>query len=414
MRARNTLPVLLALVSFMNYTDRMVLPAVAQSIKQEFALSDTTLGLLSGFVFVALYGFASLPLARLADRTSRSLVLAGALAFWSLATAACGLVKTFGQLVVARCCVGIGESACQPVGYALVSEQFAVNERNTAMGWFLLGNNLGITAGFALGGWLGAHYGWRMAFFAVGLPGVLLAIALARFRAPPHAELHDDSVDGPGLFVSFRVLLRNPTYRYLVLLSGVYSMTIFGPIAFLPAFFVRSHGLSMSVVGALSGIAIGIGMAVGVTLGGALADRMAKLSAERPQWLCTMAIVLSGLSFVVVLTVANPWWAFAATFIAAALGAVASPIIAAAVQNEAPPAMRATAASLGTLAVSLMGIGLAPLIIGLLSDALAPRFGTESLRYALLYCLSFCLLTAALHYRVGRLQRMALQPVTAG
>jgi predicted MFS family arabinose efflux permease len=387
----------------MNYTDRMVLPAVAQSVKQEFALSDTALGLLSGFVFVALYGFASLPLARLADRTSRSLVLAGALAFWSLATAACGLVKTFGQLVVARACVGIGESACQPVGYALVSEQFPAEQRNAGMGWFLLGNNLGITAGFALGGWLGAHYGWRMAFFVVGLPGVLLAIALARFPSPAHAAPQDAAKPSVGLFVSFGVLLRNARYRYLVLLSGVYSMTIFGPIAFLPAFFVRSHGLTMSVVGALTGIAIGIGMALGVTLGGALADRLTKVSVQRPQWLCAGAILFSGLCFLAVLTLANPWWAFAATFVAAALGAVASPVIAAAVQNEAPPELRATAASLGTLSVSLMGIGLAPLLIGLLSDALTAHYGKESLRYALIICLSFCLLTAALHYQVGRL-----------
>ena len=404
-----SLAVLLALVSFMNYTDRMVLPAVSQSIKAEFALSDTTIGLLNGFVFVALYGFASLPLARLADRTSRAKVLAGALAFWSLATAACGLVKTFGQLMVARACVGIGESACQPVGYALVSEQFPAARRNAAMGWFLLGNNLGITAGFAIGGWLGAHYGWRTAFFVVGVPGVLLAMALWHYRAPPttSAQTALQRAAPTGILVSFATVLKNPTYRCLVLLSGLYSMTIFGPIAFLPAFFVRSHGLSMAIVGAMAGAAIGLGMAVGVTFGGAMADRLAQHDGQRPQWLCAGAILLSGLCFLAVFTLANTWWAFGFTFLASALGAVASPVIAAAVQNESPPAMRATAASLGTLSVSLMGIGLAPLLIGVLSDALAPQYGKEALRYALLICLSFCVLTAMLHVEVARRQRAA-------
>jgi predicted MFS family arabinose efflux permease len=261
-----TLPIVLALVSFMNYTDRMVLPAVAQVIKLEFGLSDTQLGLLNGFAFVALYGVSSLPLARLADRTSRSLVLAGALAFWSVATAACGLVKNFWQLAIARACVGIGESACQPVGYALVSEQFPPERRNAAMGWFLLGNNLGIVAGFAIGGWIGAQYGWRTAFISVAIPGLVLAVVLAQFRSPASAVALAGRPQ-PSFFATFLTLLKNRTYGYLVLLGGVFSMTIFGPVAFLPAFFVRSHSLRIDTVGTYSGLAIGLGMAVGVMVG---------------------------------------------------------------------------------------------------------------------------------------------------
>lgn len=412
MQGRLGLSVLLALVSFMNYTDRMVLPAVSQSIKQEFALSDTTLGLLNGFVFVAMYAFSSLPLSRLADRTSRSAVLAGALAFWSLATAACGMIRTFGELVVARACVGIGESVAQPVGYALVSEQFPVAERHRAMSWFLLGNNLGITAGFAIGGWLGAHYGWRAAFFAVGLPGVLLALALARYRTPPGTRPAVELTQ-LGLLDSFRLVLRNPTYRSLVLLSGVYSMTIFGPVSFLASFLVRSHGLSLAAAGALTGVAIGLGMAVGVMSGGVVADRMARASRERPQRLCAVTMLLSALCFAAVLTLENSWLVFAATFVAAALGAVGSPVITAAVQNEAPPELRATAASLGTLMVSMMGIGLAPWIIGMISDALTPQYGKDALRYALLVCVGFCVLTAALHMETARRQRLSLQPQAA-
>lgn len=412
-RYHRTLPVVLALVSFMNYTDRMVLPAVAQSIKVEFGLTDTQLGLLNGFAFVVLYGVASIPLARLADRTSRSLVLAGALAFWSLATAACGFARNFAQLVVARACVGIGESACQPVGYALVSEQFPPQQRNTAMGWFLFGNNVGIVAGFALGGWIGAQYGWRTAFIAVGLPGLLIALALAQFRRPPQAATHSAPPQSP--FVeTLRVLWRNRTYRYLVLLGGVFSMTVFGPISFLPAFFVRSHGLPMSVVGLYTGLAIGGGMALGVLWSGRLADRLNRDGAERPQWLCAGAILASGLAFAAALLLPDPNVAFVAVFVGAVFGSFASPIIPSAIQNEAPPELRATAAAFGTLFVSLTGIGLAPLIVGLLSDLLSERLGTESLRYALLISLGFCLLTAALHYHVGRLLQAPRPVVTAG
>jgi predicted MFS family arabinose efflux permease len=406
-RDRRALLILLAMVSFMNYADRMVLPAVAQSVKLEFGLSDTRLGLLNGFVFVLLYAATSLPLTRLADRTSRGMVLASALAFWSLATAACGMAKVFGQLAVARACVGIGESACQPVGYALVCEQLPAQQRNVGISWFLFGNNLGITAGFALGGWLGAQYGWRAAFIAVALPGLLIALLLAMItrrmsrRAGGAAPL--STAAATPYFSAVRQLFTNPTYRMLVWLSGVFAFTIFGPIAFLPAFFVRSHGLPMSTVGAMTGLAIGLGMAVGVLLGGTTADRLSRRSLAQPQFLCAVTILLSGLSFVAALLAANPWWAFAMTFVAAIFGSIASPIISTAVQNESPPELRATAASYSTLAVSVLGIGLAPLAIGMLSDILTPAYGKESLRWALLASLSACIVTSALHYRVGRL-----------
>lgn len=402
--------VLLAGVSFMNYMDRMILPAVAESLKREFALSDTAIGLLNGFAFMALYGASSLPLSRLADRTSRSLVLAGALAFWSLATIACGLVRNVWQLFIARACVGIGESACQPVGYALASEQFPPEKRHSAIGWFLLGNNLGITAGFALGGWLGATYGWRTAFIVAGIPGLFLAVALASYRTQSVAQVSAP----PPFLATVRSLWKNSIYRLLVWLSAVFSMTIFGPIAFLPAFFVRSHGMPMSAVGLYSGLAIGLGMAVGVLSGGAIADRLARRGAEHPQRLCAVAIVLSGLAFLAAFTLADPRLAFAAVFIAAALGSIASPVISTAIQNESPNDSRATAASLGTLAVSIAGIGLAPLLIGMMSDAFAPSYGVHSLRMALIVALSFTIGAAALHWRIGTLlaaRRVAQQTV---
>jgi predicted MFS family arabinose efflux permease len=406
-RDRRALLILLAMVSFMNYADRMVLPAVAQSVKLEFGLSDTRLGLLNGFVFVLLYAATSLPLTRLADRTSRGMVLASALAFWSLATAACGMAKVFGQLVVARACVGIGESACQPVGYALVCEQLPAQQRNVGISWFLFGNNLGITAGFALGGWLGAQYGWRAAFIAVALPGLLIALLLALITRRMLRQAGGDvtvlAAASTPYFSAVKQLFMNPTYRLLVWLSGIFAFTIFGPIAFLPAFFVRSHGLPMGTVGAMTGLAIGLGMAVGVLLGGATADRLSRRSLAQPQFLCAVTILLSGLSFVAALLATNPWWAFAMTFVAAIFGSIASPIISTAVQNESPPELRATAASYSTLAVSVLGIGLAPLLIGMLSDILTPAYGKESLRWALLASLTACIITSALHYRVGSL-----------
>ncbi len=394
---------LLMLVSFMNYTDRWILPAVGQSLKVEFALSDTQLGFLNGFAFVLVYALASLPLARLADRTSRTRVLAGALAFWSLATAACGMVRSFLQLTIARACVGIGESACQPLGYGIVGEMVPPAKRTFGMALFQFGSNLGIAAGFALGGWLGQTYGWRFAFLAVGLPGLLLAVMLWLQRS---AGVERREPVAGGEFAAVRSMLSgNPTYRLLVVLGAIYSMTIFGPSAFLVPFFIRSHGLPLAQVGIMTGLVVGFGLGLGGIIGGIIGDRLKAAGPERAQWLCVASILVSGLIFVFVFLTDRPALAFTAAFVAFAIGTIASPIIAAAIQDESPPHLRALAASIGTIAISVVGIGSAPLIIGMLSDRYAPIYGKESLRFALLTALVSCIATAWLHYRVGRLQQ---------
>ncbi|MET0658180.1 MAG: MFS transporter [Steroidobacteraceae bacterium] len=397
---------LLSLVSFVNYVDRMVLPALAEPIKAEFGLSDTQVGLMTGFAFVLLYAFTSVPMARFADRTHRSFVLSASLAFWSVATAACGLVRTFWELLIARVCVGVGESGCQPIGYALISDYFPAHQRATAMGWFLVGNSLGVTAGFAIGGALGAAYGWRTAFLVVGLPGLLLAIAMAvLMRNPPRETSAHHAPNDESTWAVFRMLIKDRTYRTLLLVNGVYSVLIFGPVAWLPTFFMRSHGLDLGSAGGGTGLAIGFGMAVGMVLGGICADRLVRQAPERPQLFCLATVIITGIAYAVVLQLPDPTWAFVATFVAAAIGALATPTNTTTIQNLCDANVRATAASLVTLMISLVGIGLAPFLIGLMSDWLAPSMGQESLRYALLISLLVSIPTAMLYWRVSKLIR---------
>jgi len=406
---RSTLALaLLTLVSFANYLDRMVLSALAQPIKLEFALSDAVLGLLTGFGFVLLYTVTGVPMARLADRSDRALVLAGALTLWSLATCACGLAGSFAALFVARVFVGIGESGCQPIGYGLIGDYFAPARRTLAIGWFMLGNSLGVAVGFALGGWIGALYGWRAAFIIVGLPGVMLAGALAlALPAPPSAQRPPPPRPiGSTPLDSVRALLADSRFRWVLAVNGVYSFLIFGPLTWLPAFFIRSHGLKLATVGTWCGLSIGCGMAVGMLSGGALADRLLRRSVSTPQWFCCATALATGAAYLLVLTAATAPWAFAATFFASLIGSLAAPTNAATVQNLCDPRLRATAASLATLAISLLGIGLAPFVIGALSDVLQGALGPDSLRYAMLAMLPACALTAALHARLARLMQL--------
>jgi predicted MFS family arabinose efflux permease len=395
---------LLTLASFANYVDRMVLSALAQPIKTEFSLTDAQLGLLTGFAFVLLYSVAGVPMARLADRTNRAVVLAAALALWSLATAACGLTSSFAGLVIARLFVGIGESGCQPIGYGLLGDYFPAERRALAMGCFMVGNSLGITAGFAIGGWIGALYGWRTAFVVVGLPGVLLAVAVATLlRAPGRSQTAAARSAAPSFSGSLRLLLRDRRYRWLLAINGVYSYLIFGPVSWLPAYFTRTLGLPLHSVGVWTGLTVGIGMGGGMLLGGVIADRLLRRSASAPQWFGCAASLGTAAAWALVVLMPQPRWAFAATFFAAGICALNAPINVASVQNVCDPRLRATAAALATLATSLFGIGLAPLTIGLLSDAFAPALGRESLRYAIIASLPVCFVAAALYVRLARL-----------
>src|SRR5690606_24314667 len=161
---------LLIAVGVVGWVDRNVFAVLLESIKLDLGLSDTELGLLGGAAFGVFYAAVGLPVAWLADRTNRSLLLAFALGLWSLMTAACGLATSFMTLFLARMGVGIGEAGGSPPSQSLVSDYFPPERRALALGVLYLYIPLGFVVGFALGGWLGETLGWRLAFVAIGLP----------------------------------------------------------------------------------------------------------------------------------------------------------------------------------------------------------------------------------------------------
>ncbi|MET0657783.1 MAG: MFS transporter, partial [Steroidobacteraceae bacterium] len=391
-RAARVALVLLTLTNLVNYIDRMLMPALAQPIKQEFGLSDAQVGILTGFAFALVYAIAGIPIARLADRSVRRTILAVSLAFWSVMTAMCGLVKSFGQLALARVGVGIGEAGCLPSSYSLLSDYFPPERRGVAIGWFVVGNCLGITVGFMLGGWLGAQVGWRNAFLIVGLPGLLLAIAIRVFvREPPRSS--GSGVDAqPDLRQTLKLLLRNRSYRWSIAGNVAFTFVIHGTVAWLPAFFMRSHEASLATAGAWTGIVVGIGMAVGTLAGGVWGDRLVRRGLERPQLLCIGAMMTLALGYLVVFWVGSMVVAFVAAFIACAVGALAASPNPTTILNVTESRVRATAAAVNVMLCSLFGIGLAPVLIGLLSDLLTPVMDTEALRYALTAVVPACLI----------------------
>ena len=176
---------LLTIIYALNFLDRTIFNVLIEPIKKEFALSDTTMGLLAGFGFVLFYSLLGIPIARVADRLNRRNIVAIAFAFWSAMTALCGMATSVASLTLARIGVGLGESAGTPASQSIVSDLFGKNERPRALGIYAIGTYLGVFLGYFIGGYVSQHYGWRMAFFTAGLPGIALAAVVWLTVAEP-------------------------------------------------------------------------------------------------------------------------------------------------------------------------------------------------------------------------------------
>src|SRR6201992_4325731 len=162
---------ILTIVYALNFLDRTIFNVLIEPIKKEFALSDTTMGLLAGFGFVLFYSLLGIPIARVADRLNRRNIVAIAFAFWSAMTALCGMATSVASLTLARIGVGLGQSAGPPASQSLLSDLFGKNERPRALGIYAIGTYLGVFLGYFIGGYVSQHYGWRMGVFSARLAG---------------------------------------------------------------------------------------------------------------------------------------------------------------------------------------------------------------------------------------------------
>ncbi|WP_461343883.1 spinster family MFS transporter [Brevundimonas sp. GN22] len=166
---------ILVFVYMLNFVDRQIIGILAAPLKEHFQMSDSQFGLLGGIAFASVYSTLAIPLAWLADRTSRVWIMTGALAVWSGFTALCGIAGSFGQLFLFRMGVGVGEAGGVAPAYSLIADYFPPNQRARAMAAFAFGIPLGTAGGTLIGGLLAAKYGWQTAFIVVGVLGVLIA-----------------------------------------------------------------------------------------------------------------------------------------------------------------------------------------------------------------------------------------------
>ncbi len=383
---RNFVLGMLTLVYVFNFIDRQLLVILQESIKEDLGLSDTQLGMLSGFTFAIFYVTMGIPIARWADRANRKNIVAMSLGLWSIMTAISGLAGNFIHLLLARIGVGVGEAGGSPPAHAMISDYYPPEKRATALSFYSTGIYFGMLVGFLMGGYLNQELGWRTAFFVLGIPGVVLSLIFYATVKEPKRGATDLNGPAPATH-SFtdvvRLLFSKPTFVFLAMATALHCFCIYGVLNWTPSFLARIHGIDKTSIGIALGLILGITGALGTFTGGYLTDRFGKHDKSMYMKIPALfiltsipfvigALFLEGYSLVLVgLGVSNFLYS---TYLGPSIN-VAHMLV--------PATMRALTSAVLFLVLNLVGLGFGPVVVGLISDLLTPEFGTGSLRWAM-------------------------------
>jgi predicted MFS family arabinose efflux permease len=371
-----------------NFIDRQLLNLFVDDIAKEFGASDAQMGLLIGVTFVIFYTVAGVPLARWADRGSRTLLIALGLAVWSGMTSLTGLARNYWHLLLARIGVGVGEASFTPCAHSLLTDYFPAERRASALAIFAAGASAGNFLGFAGGGWLADHMGWRAAFLVIGTVGIPVALIfrltvpepVRALTAAQLAEARRDSV-----WSVWRYLASSRALVFLVISASLHGFSSFGSAAWTAALLRRVHELSLTEAGLVLAVGSGIGASVGQIIAGRVADRLGKRDVR---WYMYLPAITSIASLPLLLLFLWSWDFWSALLLytpAAFISSMWTGPTYAMTQSLAKPHMRAMASALIVLMLNLVGMGLGPLLVGILNDALAPSLGVAAVRYSLMF-----------------------------
>ena len=395
----HALLLLLAAVFADNFVGRQILADMIEPIKLEFGVSDTAMGLISGLAFAGVYALLGLPAGRLADRMSRTRLLAMACLLWAVATMVCGLAVSFWMLALARMAVAVSESPTTSASMSIIADLYPPQRRSFAISCFTAAPTFSAVIGLSLGAWVVEQYGWRMAFIVIGMPALLFSLVLAFVVKDPARgrwDLASAHAAHPlqSLSREARALWALPAYRCLIMAGGLTTLSSYAIGMWNTSFLVRSHGLSLQHAGLLAGFICGGFAGIGALFSGWLSDH---LTPRNPHWQVGIPVIghvaaISAL-FAYLLWPDTVWTQVAGVPIPSAMlwCALYSFFVVwwvapsyNLVTQLVPANRRGTAMALQTIISTLLGVGVGPLLAGLFSDALLPRFGIESLRYGLL------------------------------
>jgi len=396
---------LLICVGICSWIDRNIFSILLEPIKQEFHFSDTQLGLLGGIAFGLFYATVGLPIAWLADRFNRRKIITVALALWSAMTACSGLATGFGTLFLARVGVGLGEAGGSPPSQSLVSDYFPPERRAFAMGVLFMYIPLGFMFGFLIGGWINQFFGWRAAFMVVGLPGLALAL-LVHFtlKEPPRGfsekSLSSTLAPPPSLGATVRYFLSRSSLRHIPLAGAIHGVGAWGAGVWLPAYFMRVHGMSSGEIGSWMAMIFGIFGTLGAVVGGRIADGIVKRTGD-PRWYTRFSaiVILACIPFTFpVYLWSTPQPALLFFIVPIFLGHMFLGPVTGMIQSLAGVRRRAMAAAFYLFLANLISMGVGPLIIGAISDFYSAKYGNDALRYSILTLVVITSFWSATHF----------------
>ena len=398
---------LLVVVYIFNFIDRSILGILVEPIKADLGVSDTAMGFLGGIAFAIFYTTLGIPIARMADKGSRRNVLSVCLGLWSIATALCGFAANFWHLLLARIGVAVGEAGGSPPSHSMISDMFPADKRATALGIYALGIPIGTMLGNLGGGWINETFDWRTAFMVVGLPGVVLAIIVRlTLREPPRGIAEGIQVkqdDAPPVAEVFKFLWQRRSFRLMAVAASFHAFVGYGVGYWIPAMFVRSHGLTTGEMG-LALFYIGFASMAGTFLGGYFGDKLAVRDTRWYLWLPGLATIISVPSSTFAYLHGEPTLALWVLSISYFLGAYYLGPTFSLAQSMVGLRMRALAASILLFILNIIGLGLGPQFTGIASDVINAytTLGDDSLRWALIVSLVFNVISAVMYIMAAR------------
>ncbi len=358
-RTQKTVILVLMLVNFVNYVDRQIIFSLFPAIRHEFNLSFQQLSYLAT-AFTIVLSLASFPLGVLADRVSKRAVISAGVLFWSASTIFSGLAGSFRALLVARGMVGVGEAAYYPAGTAVISASFPKDIRARVQGTFDIGMFIGGAVGLALGGAILQAYGWRPAFFVVGIPGLLLGLSALRLPKTPTVAAAES--------MPVRELLRVPAFVALLVSGWFCSFAGYAYVTFGPDLIQEFKGFTALQAGTAIAFALLAGGTFGIATGAYLSDMLAKARTWGRAAVIPVGFVLAAPPIYLALHAATKMqfvlgFGFGAFFLSWYHGPLTATI-----HDLVPPQGHATALGLYNLFVNLFSMAVAPLVIGKMAD----------------------------------------------
>ncbi len=373
--------ILLMLVYTSNVIDRNILSIVSQSIKLEFRVSDASLGLLQGLAFAAFYAILGLPIARLAERYNRVNILTICLTLWSVMTLVTGLAANFVQLVFCRFGVGIGEAGCAPATHSLITDYYPPDRRASALSVYTFGVPFGSMIGAIVVGAVAQHWGWRVAFYMVGMPGLILALVMRLvLREPVRGQSDQPSpiaaaVQGPTPSIREVAghMFRNASMRHLAWGLMLKHIVGYGSTAFAALYLIRQFGLSLAQVGLVVGLTTGISTGLGTVLSGYLIDWAIKRDRRHYALIPAVGSLIATPLYLVAYSTSSLEVAIVFLLLAGVFGSTSLAPTFAVMHNLVSPRMRATAAAILLFCLNLLALSFGPYFTGKVSDIVTAR-----------------------------------------